>query len=135
MPRMSEMEQAIRSSGITTLINAITLDDDPTTYNSTGVKCHGFRRFLLFLDVDSTGTGDHVVQFVVQFSDDGGTTWYSYKQALFTSLFYEDQDTASGVKECFSGEVAGRDMRLRAVGTLTSTTLKFTVTAKVEFYA
>ena len=127
--------RARRSTAITTLVNAQVFDDTQTSYNSANVDCDDHKHFLLHLDVDSTGTGDHIIQFVPQFSDDGGTTWYSYKQGLFASLFYEDVDTASGIKECFSGDVAGRDMRLRVVATDTSATLKFTVTVKVEFYA
>ena len=127
--------QALRVPALTTLVNAQVFDDVQTAYNSAKVDVDQWKHFLLYLDVDSTGTGDHIIQFIPQFSDDGGTTWYSWKQGLFASLFYEDVDTASGIKECFSGEVAGRDMRLRVVATTTSATLKFTVTAKVEFYA
>ena len=124
-----------RRSVVTTLIDAVTFDATTTSKNSDKLDVDEWEHFLLFLDVDSTGTGDHIIQFIPQFSDDGGTTWYSYKQGLFASLFYEDVDTASGIKECFSGEVAGRDFRLRAVATTTSSSLKFTVTAKVEFYS
>lgn len=133
MPRIEEAKVK-RSSAITTLVSAQVFDDVQTAYNSAAVDCSAFRHFLLFLDVDSTVTPTDI-QFIVQFSDDDGTTWYSYKQNLFASLFYEDQDTASGIKECFSGEVAGRDMRLRVVATGTTSANKFTVTAKVEFYA
>lgn len=126
--------EAIRSPAITTLIDDTTLDASTTSENSSKVDCDSWKRFLLFLNVDSTNTPT-TVQFIVQFSDDGGTTWYSYRQGLFASLYYEDQDTASGITECFSGECAGRDFRLRVVATGTDATNTFTVTAKVAFYS
>lgn len=134
MPEIGQQNLAARSGAITTLVNAQVFDNVQTAYNSAAVATDPWRHFLLFLDVDSTATPTDI-QFIVQFSDDNGTTWYSYKQGLFASLFYEDQDTASGIFECFSGEVAGRDMRLRVVATGTTAANKFTVTAKVEFYA
>lgn len=127
-------QKARRSSAITTLINNVTFNNTTTSYNSSGVDTADFKRFLLFLNVKSAGTPTYI-QFIVQFSDDGGTTWYDYKQGLFASLFYEDQDTAGGISECFSGECAGRDFRLRAVATGTTASDTFTVTAKAEFYA
>lgn len=130
----SERWEVIRRSSLITLIDAITLDDDPTSYNSSAQAVDEWRHFLLYLDVDSTGTPT-TVRFILQFSDDEGTTWYSYLQGLFASLYYEDQDTASGIKECFSGDVVGRDLRLRAVGTGTSASNSFTITAKLELYS
>lgn len=135
MPRIGSFTgKALRSPTITTLIDAATYDDSTTSENSAAQDTDEYRKFLLFLDVDSANTPT-TVQFIVQFSDDGGTTWYDYKQGLFTSLYYEDQDTASGITECFSGECAGRDFRLRVVATGTDATNTFTVTAKVEFYS
>lgn len=133
MPRIDEPYRE-RSTTITTLIDGTVFNDVTTSENSAKVDTDDYRKFLLFLDVDSTGTPT-TVQFIVQFSDDGGTTWYDYKQSLFASLYYEDQDTASGITECFSGECAGRDFRLRVVATGTDATNTFTVTAKVEFYS
>lgn len=123
-----------RSSSLTTLIDGTVFDDDPTSENSSNVDTDNFRKFTLYLNVDSTDTPT-TVQFIVQFSDDGGTTYYDYKQGLFASLYYEDADTASGITECFSGDCAGRDFRLRVVAVGTDATHKFTVTAKVEFWS
>ena len=75
------------------------------------------------------------MQFQIQFLGRPGGTWHTYKQGLFASLFYEDQDTANGIAESFSGDVAGRTMRFRAVGTDTTAVNMFTVSAAVEFYA
>ncbi len=136
MGKIGDFEgKAIRSSVFTTLIDDTTFDDTTTSENSAKVDCDQWKKFTLYLDVDSAGVGVHIIQFVPQFSDDGGTTWYTYKQGFFASLYYEDQDTADGITECFSGDCAGRDFRLRVVATGTSATLTFTVTAKVEFWS
>lgn len=134
MPRLGEQQRAIRRREIVTAIDGIVLDDDPTSYNSAAIEADPWTNFLLFLSVLSSGTPT-TVQFVVQFSDDGGTTWYDYVQGLFASLFYEDTDTASVLTECFSGKVHGHDMRVRAVGTGTDGTDKFTISAKVELWS
>jgi hypothetical protein len=131
MPKMGSVESAIRSGAIATLIDAITLDDDPTAYNSAALDSSGFRKFLLYLAIDSTSTPT-TLQILVQFSDDGGTTWWTYKQGPFAALFWEDGDTATEVNECFEGECGGRLMRIRAVGVGTTSSAKFKVTAKVE---
>jgi len=116
------------------MIDAVVLDDDPTSYNSDAVAVDPWTDFLLMLSVLSGGTPT-TVQFILQFSDDGGTTWYDYKQGLFAALFYEDADTVSVVEECFSGRVHGRDMRLRAVGTGTGASDTFTITATLELWS
>lgn len=119
-------------SVITTLLSAQSFDATTTSKNSSSVDCSRWRKFLLYLNVDSTLTPTDI-RFIPQFSDDAGTTWFDYKQGLFASLYYEDADTASGITECFSGDVVGRLFRLRAVATGTSAANKFTVTATVEF--
>lgn len=91
-----------------------------------------YRHFLLFLEVDSTGTDDHVLQVVVQFSHEDQAKPYDYKQGLFAALFYEDQDTASGISECFSGRCWGREISIKLVGTGVTSSLYFTVSAWLE---
>lgn len=133
-PKMGERWGAKRRRALITAIDAIRIDDDPTSYNSATIEADLWQNFLLYLDIDST-LSPTTLQVIVQFSDDGGTTWYSYFQDLFASLFYEDTDTASGITECFSGQVQGRDMRVRIVGVGTDATNYFDVTAKVELWA
>lgn len=134
MPKFGGQTRAIRRRAIVTLIDGILLDDDPTSYNSDAVAVDPWTDFLLMLSVLSANTPT-TVQFIVQFSDDGGSTWYSYLQGLFAALFYEDADTATVVRECFSGKVQGRDMRVRAVGVGTGASDTFTVTAKLELWS
>jgi hypothetical protein len=106
---------------ITTLINAVRIDDDPTSYNSAAIDCEIKNKFLLFLNIDST-LSPTTLQIIVQFSDDGGDTWYDYKNDFFGDLLYEDTEVASGVKHCVSGECIGSTMRVRAVGVGTNST-------------
>lgn len=123
-----------RSAKIHTLLDGVVFDADHTTHNSVPIDTETRRMFLLHLNVKSTGTGAHVIQVIVQFSTDGGTTWSSYLQGPFAALFYEDVDTATAIQHCFSGVCGGRDMRVQLKSTGTSATLMFTVTAKAEFW-
>ena len=122
----------LRSDDIETLVTARVFNDVLTALNSAALDTHNRRRFLLFLNIDSANTPTDI-QFIPQFSDDDGVTWFDYKQGLFASLFFEDLDTAPGITECFSGECAGRLFRLRVVATGTTAPNTFTVTARVSF--
>ena len=119
-------------SDIETPIVARVFNNVLTALNSPSYDTDRWRKFLLFLDITSANAPT-TIQFIVQFSDDGGTDWFDYKQGLFASLFYEDADTAGGIQECFFGECAGRLFRLRAVAVGTTAPNTFTVTARVSF--
>ena len=131
MPRIGS--PTVKRSAITTLLSAVVFNAVTTAQNSDSLDCSKFRRFLLTLALLSASTPTDI-RFIVQFSNDGGTTWFDYKKNEFVSLFYEDQDLATVQYECYAGEVAGRLMRLRAVATGTTASATFTVTAKVELY-
>lgn len=100
---------------------------------SEGLHCGAYRHFLLHLDIDSTSTPTDL-RIEVQFLEVQTGKWFTYKQGLFASLYYEDADTASGILECFSGDCAGREMRLKLTGSGTTSTAYFTVSAAVEYY-
>ena len=107
----------VNRSGILTLHNAQRLDDSPTSATGTEIASDlvgSFRKFALYLDIDSTSTPT-TLEVIVQFSDDGGTTWYDYRQGLFAALFYEDTAVAGGIKQMFVGDVAGRSFRVELV--------------------
>ena len=123
---------ALKRSTPVTLLSAQVFDNVTTTKNSSGVDCRGYREGLLHLDMLSTLTPT-TIQFILQFSDDGGTTWRSHLQGPWASMFFEDTVMASQIYEAYSFPVVGKLFRLRAVAVGTSATLKFTVTAKVEF--
>lgn len=133
MPAASTTFAPALRSALVTLLDAVLFNDALTSDQSDGRDVKRFRYFTLYLDIDSASTPTDV-RFIVEFSPDGGTTWHEYRQGLFASLYYEDQDTASGLQVCFSGECAGRTFRLRAVATGTDATKTFTVTAKAEFW-
>ena len=122
-----------RSKTITQLFTALLLNDATTSSNSSTINVGDYTDFLLYLDIDSTNAPTDV-QFIVQFSNDGGTTWFDYKNDFFGDLRYEDTATASGLKECVSGKCGGRTFRLRAVGAGTTSTATFLINAYIEFF-
>jgi len=106
-----------------------------TPLTSDSVECAPFRKFGLFVDVDFEGTADTItLQIEVEFLDRWTGKWHSYKQGLFAALFYEDTDTASGINECFTGDVLGRAMRVKLTGVGVSAANYFTVTMSVDFW-
>jgi hypothetical protein len=116
----------------TGLFTASVLDGTTTNRNSAAVLCAGFTEFTLFLTMLSAGVGTHVIQFIPQFSLDG-TTWFSYLQDIWASMYFEDTVMATVITEAYSGKVKGDRFRLRIVGTNTSSSLTFTVSASVLF--
>jgi hypothetical protein len=100
---------------------------------SADIECAPFRKFGLYVYIDSTTTPT-TLQIKVQFLDPWSGQWYDHKQGLFAALFYEDGDTASGIYEVFVGDVAGRAMRVVLVGVGTSSTAYFTTSIAVDFW-
>jgi len=118
---------------ITTLFDAQVIDDAPTSANSDAVDTEDYGSFGLFLDVLSSGSPTDIV-FKIQFSNDGGTTWFDLQNDFWGDLRYEDTQVASGIKEVMKGPCIGRKMRLRMVGTGTAAADKFTVSAYLSLY-
>ncbi len=106
---------------------------DTIAKSSDGVACQAFRKFGLFVFVDSTGAPT-TIQFKVEFLDRWSGQWHLHAQGPFASLFYEDGDTASGLYECFVGDCLGRAMRVTVVGVGTTGSAYFTVSAAAEFW-
>ena len=119
-------------SDITTLLNAVRIDNDPTSSSSAAISTADYNEFQLYIDIDST-LAPTTLQLNVEFSDDGGTTWYKYMNDFFGDLSWEDTATASGLKQCVSGRCVGKTMRVTAVGVGTTASAFFDVTVKVEF--
>jgi len=102
---------------------------------SDPVQCAPFRKFGLFVYVDFTGTADTITLHIeVEFLDRWTGKWYTHKQGLFASLYYEDTDTATGIWECFQGECLGRQMRVKLTGAGVSTSNYFTVSIGVDLW-
>lgn len=89
--------------------------NDTVARISQGVACAPFRKFGLYVNIDSTSSPD-LLHIEVEFLDRWSERWYSYKQGLFAALFYEDTDTASGIWEAFVGDVLGRALRVKLTG-------------------
>ena len=103
-----------------------------TTSTSDSVYTRDFRNFVLYLNVDSTGSPT-TIRFDVEFSDDN-VTFYHLTDDFYGRLEYTDTQTADGITESMTHQVQGRYVRL--VGTVVggSQGNTFTVTAKIEFH-
>ena len=107
---------------------------------SDGIECAPFRKFGLYVFIDSTGAPDNL-HVEVEFLDRWTGQWYTHKQFPFAALFWEDVDTASGIYECFVGDVLGRAMRVKltgvnvaASGNTIGPTVYYTVSIGVDFW-
>lgn len=124
--------QVVTPEAWTTLLNAVRLDDDPTSYNSAAYDVDGQSAAWVLVDIDST-LAPTAVRIIAQFSDDGGTTWWDFVEGLWASLYWEDTDTAAGIKQAFLLPCGGiDDVRIRAVATGTDATNFFDVTVKIR---
>ena len=97
------------------------------------VPCAPFRKFGLYLMVWGKNEPD-TLHFEVEFLERWSGQWYTYKQGLFAALFYEDTDTATGIWECFVGDVLGRAMRVKLTGIGVSAANYFTVSIGTDFW-
>ena len=105
-----------------------------TSYNSDGVHVSPYRHFVVYLRILSGGTGAQVLQVIPQFLEPESGKWHDYLEGVWASAFWEDVDTATEKDVVLHGDCVGREFRLRLVGTSTSSSLTFTVSAAVEFY-
>ena len=114
--------------------------DDTVPRLSNAVACAPFRKFGIFVGIDSTSTPD-LLHVEIEFLDWWTGQWYTYKQGPFAALFWEDGDTASGIWECFVGDVLGRELRVKLTGVnvdqsdnVLSSTKYFTVTIGIDLW-
>ena len=91
-----------------------------------------FNPFVLYLDIDSTGTDDHYVTLVWEYWDERSGQWYEYNQGFWVGLTFEDVDTASGLHRCYTCDFSGKTMRLKATCTGGSSVLYFTISAQAD---
>ena len=114
----------------TTLINAVRLDDDPTYYYSAALDVEDYDAVWVLIFIDSTLAPTNV-RILAQFSDDAGTTWWDFEEGFWAALYWEDVDTASGVKKALLLPCTGIDtLRIGAIATGTDATNYFDVTVK-----
>jgi len=121
----------VRSKDVVQLFDQFKVQDT-SEHASEGIPCREFRKFLLYLGIDSTSTPT-TLQIKIEYLDPNTGKYHTYKQGPFASLFYEDQDTASGIYECISDECVGSEIRVTLTGVGTTTSGYFTVDASIEF--
>jgi len=100
---------------------------------SDAVQCAPFRKFGLYVSMDSTGAPT-TLQVKVQFLDRWSGQWHNYKQGVFAALFWEDTDVASLTNEAFVGDVLGRAMRVTLTAVGPSSTKYFDTSIAVDFW-
>lgn len=107
--------------------------DNTTSRKSNPIECGPFRKFGLYVYIDSSSTPT-TLQVEVEFLDRWTGHWHHYKQGPFAALFWEDGDTASGIYECFVGDVAGRAVRVTLTGVGTEAAKYFDVSIGLDFW-
>jgi len=118
----------------TTLISEVRIDDDPVYHNSPALDVDGWAAAWILISIDST-LAPTTLRVLAQFSDDEGTTWWDYEEGLWAALFWEDVDTASGIKKAYLLPCGGIDlMRINVTGAGTDATNFFDVTVKARAY-
>lgn len=126
--------QVVTDTAWTTIIDGVRLDDDPTAYNSPAQNVEGWSAVWVLVLIDST-LNPTDIQILAQFSDDAGTTWWDFVEGLWGSLFWEDTDTASGLRTSWLLPLGGIDhFRIRAVATGSDATNYFNVTVRVRAF-
>ncbi len=115
------------------LFDKARIGDNEVVLASEVLDAGNYRKFTLFLNIDSTGAPT-TIQIEVQFRDPNRNSWHTYKQGLFASLFYEDTDVANVIYECFTGDLPSEYMRLFATVAGGAAGAYFDVTASADFW-
>ena len=116
------------------LFNKVVVSNAPSVITSNPVFPL-FAPFVLYVYIDSTGVGAHVVTLTWEYWDERSGRWYTLDEGFWAALSFEDVDTASGLAKCFHGEFSGKSARLVATCTSGSALLYFTVSAYIDFVA
>ena len=124
----------VPDAGWTVMLNAVRLDDAPTSANSALVDVSGKNKALVELFIDST-LAPTTVTFTPQFTTDGGNTYSNYLVGIWASMVFEDTQTAAGLRQTFILDVAGIDQwRMNVVAAGTDATKFFDVTVKTRAF-
>lgn len=110
-----------------TAINAIVLDDNPTTYTSAAIDMSTFDYAMLFLDIAVTSTPTDVLIEVLTSCDD--STYYTIMDGPLGDLRYDD--TCCPRAESIKIPYGCAFIKVKATATGTDAQKTFTVTAKV----
>lgn len=123
----------VSESAWTELLDVV-LDDDPTSANSSSHDISEHSALWVHIFIDSTGQPTNV-RILAQFSDDNGVNWHDFEEGLWASLYWEDTDTASGIRKAFLLPCGGQNLvRFRAIGTGTGANDTFAVRIRVRAF-
>jgi len=125
-------ESTIRTKDVIQLFDKHVVNST-TVRISEDVECAPFRKFGLYVAIDSTGAPT-TLQVKVEFLNRWDGQWYHYKQGPFAALFWEDGDTAEGIYEAFVGDVLGRALRVTLTAVGPDSSKYFTTTISVDFW-
>lgn len=128
------VEEIVRAAVSWTTLMTETFDNVTTSANSTEHDISSESALWVQIYVESTLAPTNV-RVLPQFEDDANL-WSDFEEGLFASLFWEDTDTASGVRKIFLLPCGGLDnVRFNVVAIGTDANNLFDVTIKVrEFH-
>ncbi len=108
-----------RSSTTLTAINT-TYDDSPTSADSATADCSMFRRGSFNAIVTEAGAATDIT-FTLQFSNDGGTTWFDYRVGPWVKYRFDDATiaahTSGQLKICEPFECVAPSVRMKVTTT------------------
>ncbi len=106
----------------------VTLDAAPTNANSDAYDVSGCTGAAVHIFIDSTGQPTDV-RILAQFTHDPARVlWEDFEEGLWASLFWEDSDTASGIRKAYTLPISGEStLRFRTIGTGTAAGATFRV--------
>ncbi len=104
----------VRAREIAPLLSTTRLNDDPTSINSAEFAIQHFTEALVYLTMQASGTPT-TLQFIAQFTSDGGIVWYDYLQGIWASMFFEDTILATKRTEVYRLPLTGSRGRIRAI--------------------
>lgn len=116
---------------------SIRIDDDPTAINSNPFFCSGWAGVWVDVFIDSTGAPTNLRLIARGAGAIGGdpNEWFDFLEGFWASLYWEDADTASGVRQRFNLPLgAWRALQFRLVGIGTGAQAYFDVAIHVTPY-
>jgi len=109
-------------------MNAVRLDDDPTTYTSTAQEITGFNKGRIDLDLQSTSTPTDI-KITMWGSDTEAGTYRKLVQDPVNLLWFEDGGTATQIQESYPIEnLTNKWIKFKAVATGTTAGAYFDIT-------
>lgn len=113
----------------------VRIDNSPTIAVSNAIWVTGWAACWVDCFVKSTLTPTNLRLVAEYVGDQGdGADWYQVLEGFWSTVFWEDADTASGIRESLKLPLGGRQaIRFRLVGTGTDATNFFEVRLKLRF--